>query len=147
MLGRKDFRTEEIETGRKTIEGQIEAYRGLVAAVEASPAAPELRAVLAAFEPGFLNTLVLALDRFYVHRLRSVTGKGTTPLNELELVSESLMHHDGILRGINAIAYTPGESVVQLEPGDRIALSVDGVERLADGVFGELERKYVKVDA
>ena len=42
---------------------------------------------------------VVSLDRRYVHRIRSVTGKDGNPLNELELVTESLMNNGGRFHG------------------------------------------------
>lgn len=32
-----------------------------------------------------------------------VTGKDGNPLNEVEMLSDSLMNNDGVLRGINMI--------------------------------------------
>ena len=54
---------------------------------------------------GYFNDLALALDRRYVHRLRIVTGKDGTPLNELEMLVESLLNNGGELRGNNVIKY------------------------------------------
>jgi hypothetical protein len=48
------------------------------------------------------NNMTLVLDRYFVHRLRVVTGKDGNPLNEVELLSDSIMNNDGVLRGNNA---------------------------------------------
>jgi hypothetical protein len=106
-------------------------------------AAAEEKTALEAFDEQLFLNLVLALDRPFVHRLRSVTGKDGSPLNELELLVESLMNNDGVLRGNNVIKYVPVDSVLKLEIGDRIRLTADDFERLATAVFAELERKYV----
>jgi hypothetical protein len=139
MLGRKDFTQDELDHARAAVDEGLAAYRRLAASVDGGGA----RAALDQLEPRFFNDLVLALDRRFVHRLRMVTGKDGTPLNELELLTESLLNNDGVLRTNNVIAYTPEESVLKLAPGDPIALSADGFERLAHGVLAELDAKFV----
>lgn len=50
-------------------------------------------------QPLFFNGLTLVLGRYFVHRLRMVTGKEGNPLSEVELLTESLMNNGGVLRG------------------------------------------------
>ncbi|MDX6527183.1 MAG: hypothetical protein QOI43_2694, partial [Gaiellales bacterium] len=94
-------------------------------------------------EPLFLNNLTLALDRYFVHRIRVVTGKDGNPLNEVELISDSLMSNDGVLRGNNVIKLVPDQSVVKLEIGDRIRLSAAQFERLSTAFLAEIEARFV----
>ena len=75
--------------------------------------------------------MVLALDRPFVHRVRPVTGKDENPLNEVELLVDSLMNNDGIFEGNNVIKLTPDQSVLKLESGDPIRLTAPDFERLA----------------
>lgn len=131
MLGRKDYTREELEHGKAAVAQQLAAYRTLN-----GQAGKE-------FESVYFNTMALALDRLYVHRLRSVTGKDTSPLNELEMIADSLMNHAGVLKGNNVIKYVPDKSVAKLKIGDPIRLTADQFERLSAGVFDELEQKYV----
>jgi hypothetical protein len=46
-------------------------------------------AALEAFDAQLFANLILALDRPFVHRLRTGTGKDGNPLNEVELLTES----------------------------------------------------------
>jgi hypothetical protein len=78
-----------------------------------------------------------------VHRLRIVTGKDGNPINEVELISDSLMNNDGVLRGSNVIKYVPEQSVTKLKVGDTIRLTEDDFERLSAAFLDELERKFV----
>jgi hypothetical protein len=87
--------------------------------------------------------MVLALDRPFVHRVRMVTGKDGNPLNEVELIVDSLMDNGGVLRGNNVITLKPDESVLKLEIGDRIALDAEQFERLSRAFFAELEAKFL----
>ena len=102
----------------------------------------EAQAALEAFEPALLNSLVLDLDRRFVHRVRMVTGTDGNPLNEVELLVESLMNNDGVLRGNTVVKYVPEESVTQLKPGDRVVLTRAQFERLAKAFLAEIEARF-----
>src|SRR3954451_16303872 len=132
MLGRKTYTHEELDSARTSIHDQLAAY----AAMPDSPARD-------VFAPLFFNNLTLALDRRFVHRLRGVTGKAGAPLNEVELIAESLMNNGGVLRGNNVIQYVPERAVLGLELGDEIAIGAVQFERLSDGFLAEIEEKYL----
>jgi hypothetical protein len=78
---------------------------------------------LQAFERLFFNNMTLVLDRYFVHRLRTVTGKDINPLNEVELLTDSLINNDVVLRGNNVVKLIADQSVLKLDVGDRIRLS------------------------
>jgi len=78
--------------------------------------------------------MTLVLDRYFVHRLRMVTGKDGNPLNEVEMLCDSLMNNNGILRDSNVIKLVPDQSVVNLHIGDPIRLTAAAFERLAVSV-------------
>jgi hypothetical protein len=139
MLGRKDYTPEELASCRSAIDEELATYKRLAAAVDGNGAATALDE----FERPFFNNLVLVLDRYFVHRIRSVSGKDGNPVNEVELLADSLMNNGGVFRGNNVIKYRAGESVLKLEPGDPIRLSRGEFERLADAYLGEIERRFV----
>jgi hypothetical protein len=143
MLGRKDYTQDELDNAKTAINQQFAAYKKLDKAVRDSGDQKSV-AALEALEPLLFNGMTLALDRRFVHRLRMTTGKDGTPLNEVELVTESLMNNDGVLRGNNVIKFEPDESVLGLDVGDRIAVSAAQFERLSKAVFAELDEKFVK---
>src|SRR4051812_4982684 len=111
MLGRKTYTQEELDHARTAIDEQLAAYENLVEAAGRERADPQVASALEAFEPLFFNNMTLALDRYFVHRVRIVTGKDGNPLNEVELISDSLMNNDGVLRGNHVIKLVPDESV------------------------------------
>jgi hypothetical protein len=143
MLGRKNYTQDELDQARSAVDQQLAAYRTLVEAIDGAAQDPKVRSALDAFEPLFLNNLTLALDRYFVHRIRVVTGKDGNPLNEVELISDSLMNNDGVLRGNNVIKLVPDQSVVKLEIGDRIRLSAAQFERLSTAFLAEIEARFV----
>ena len=142
MLGRKDYTQDELDHARTTIDRQLTAYRTLVAAMTAATSEEKVTAALEAFDEQFFPNLVLLLDRPFVHRLRMSTGKDGNALNEVELLVESLINNDGVLRGNKVLTYIPAESVLKLEIGDRIRLGADDFERLATAFFAELESRF-----
>jgi hypothetical protein len=87
--------------------------------------------------------MVLVLDRYFVHRVRQVTGKDSNALNEVELLCESLVNNRGVLRVGNALKFIPEETVLGLHPGDAIALSRGDFERLSAAFFAVLQRRFL----
>ncbi|MGZ4675437.1 MAG: hypothetical protein ACXVJ7_09875 [Acidimicrobiia bacterium] len=141
MLGRKDFTREEIDGAAAMVSRQLASYKK-VAKLATTGSDAKAAATLTAFETAYGNALALALDRVFVHRVRAVTGKDTTPLNELELIAESLMLHDGVFTTNTVIKYVPDRSVLGLKAGDPVALSAEDFERLAAACFEELQAKF-----
>jgi hypothetical protein len=143
MLGRKDFTPQELDAATTAVGETLAAYRTLVAAIRRATDDPDVAAALDAFEPRLCNELTLALDRRFVHRLRVVTGKDANPLNELELMTESLMNNDGVMRANKVIKLKPDETVLRIQPDERIALSAADFERLSSAFLGEIAARFV----
>jgi hypothetical protein len=61
----------------------------------------------------------------------------------VELLTESPMNIDGVLRGNNVIKFVPDESVLRLRVGDRIGLAEAQFERLVEAFLAEIESKFV----
>ncbi len=135
MLGRNSYAPEYVEQCRANVDQLLEAYRKLVAAAKGN-------AAVARFEPQFCNHLVLALDEYFVHRLRGVEGKDGNPLNEVRMLADSVMLHDGVLTVEKAIKWKPETTVLGLAPGDRIALDEKTFTKLAAAYFDEIEAKF-----
>jgi hypothetical protein len=138
VLGRKDFTRDEIDRANAVIDRQLDAYRALAATTSGGAG----EAALAAFDPHFFDNLVLTLDRFFVHRVRAVSGKDANPLNEVELLVESLLVGD-TLRTNKVIKWVPENTVLGLADGDPIALSEAQFTALADAFFAELESRFL----
>ena len=90
--------------------------------------------------------MTLALDRFFVHRLRLVAGNDGNALNEVELVADSLINNDGVLRANKVIKLNPDESVLRHDFGERIRLRAEQFERLADAFLAEIEARFVSAE-
>jgi hypothetical protein len=143
VLGRKNYTPQEVEHGKSAVEKQLAVYRQLVGVAANGTADRGLESARDDCESVFFNNMTLALDRRFVHRLKMVTGKDCNPLNEVELICDSLMNNDGILRGNNVVKYVPEAAVVKLKIGDPIRLSAEHFERLSAAFFAELERRFL----
>lgn len=140
MLGRKTYEAGELAAARNAIEGQVAAYRALVASVPAKAAAER-----EAFEQQLAIALVLELDRFFVHRVRPVSGKDTNPLTEVELIVESVLAGTGTFATNKVIRWVPAAAVVGFEDGDALVLSLDQAEQLATAFLAEIQARCVDV--
>jgi hypothetical protein len=143
MLGRKSYTREEIDHSQAALGQQLAAYRELVKAVNAATTDKKVDAAFDAFDRRFFNNMTLALDRYFVHRLRVSAGKDGNALNEVEMICDALLHNKGVLRGNSVIKFVPDQSVLKLDIGDTINLTEHDFERLSDAFFAELERKFL----
>jgi hypothetical protein len=127
MLGRKTYEPREIDAAEAALGDVLAAFAPLQGT--------------AALEPLLCNALVLALDRPFVHRVRTVGGKDTNPLNEVELLVDSLLAGDGAFHTNKVIKWVPDASVLGLADGDPIVLDATRLERLAAAFFAELRAR------
>jgi hypothetical protein len=125
-------------------KGYVEACRAQVAAQLAS-----YRKVLGAmpleideFERQFFNHMILALDRYFVHRSRTIEGKDGNPLNEVRMLCDAIMENGGRMSANKTIRYQPETSILKFEIGDEIRLNADDFARLSAAFLDEIEKKY-----
>jgi hypothetical protein len=144
MLGRKDYTQEELVHARDAVKQQLAAYKKLLKPLNGGGDDPQVAPAVEAFETLLFNNMTLVLDRYFVHRLRSSTGKDGNPINDVELLADSLMNNGGELRGNDVIKYKPEESVLKLELGDPIRIRAAEFERLSTAFLADLESKFVK---
>jgi hypothetical protein len=143
MLGRNSYTQEELDHCKSAIAQQLAAYRALVKLVPDAATDKKAASALATFEWRFFNNMTIVLDRYFVHRVRLVAGKDGNPLNEVEMLCESLMNNDGILRESNVIKLVPDQSVLKLNFGDPIRITAEQFKRLSAAFWDELERKFL----
>lgn len=135
MLCVNSYPREYVNGCRSTMAGQLAAYKALAGTATA-------RAV-AAFEPQFLNHMVVVLDACFMHRSRALELKDGNPLNEVRMLCASILQHRGVLTADKTIKYNPERSIVKLRVGDEIALSTADFDRLSKAFFAEIDAKFV----
>lgn len=121
------------------VEEQLAAYAALADAVKGNAGA---EAALAAFAPGYFNTALLALDHHFMHRMRGAEGKDGNPLNEVRMLGDAIMEHDGVLQENKTIKYQAAKAVAGVTVGDTIALDAETFGRLARAYIAEIGKRF-----
>jgi hypothetical protein len=138
MLGKNSYPKEYIKASRERVASQVSAYKTFVKKAKKSAG----DAAVAAFEPVYFNNMVLTLDSYFTHRLRTVEGKDGNPLNEVRVLCQSILENDGVMGSDKTIKMKPENSVLKLEVGDKISVTEAEFVRLADAYFNEIEAKF-----
>jgi hypothetical protein len=93
-------------------------------------------------EPVLFNHMLLALDSYFVHRLRGQEKKDGNPLNEVRMLVATIQSHGGKLAADSTIKYSPEKSVLKYQIGDDIQMTADDFEKLATEFLAEVESKF-----
>jgi hypothetical protein len=140
MLCANNYTKEYVDDCRSKIAAQVSAYRALVAAAKPHAAT---KAAIEAFEPHIFNNMVLVLEIHFVHRARGKEGKIGNPLNEVRMLSNSIMSNGGVMCADKTIKYDPAKSVLKLRIGDEVKLNEEGFVLLSAAFFAEIKSKYL----
>lgn len=132
MLRRTLYSEGYVASTRTTLRTTVTEYRKL-----AKSGAP-----YADFERQFFNMLVLALDRYFVHRPMPADDEVDSPLSEVRLLATSIMEDDGRL-GSDPATPSSHRWILGYSVGDEIRLDPDSFTRLSEAFLDEVERRYV----
>lgn len=139
MLAVTSYSEVYVQLAAAGVEEQLAAYAALVAAARGND---KVEAALAAFAPGYFNTALLALDHHFMHRMRGAEGKDGNPLNEVRMLSDSIMEHDGVLRENKTIRYKADKAVAGIAVGETIMLDAETFARLARAYIAEIGKRF-----
>jgi hypothetical protein len=128
MLGMRTYTKKYIAACRSKVEQDISTYKASHAK---------------GLESTFFNNMVIVLDHLFVHRLRTVEGKDGNPLNEVRLLSDSLMNNNHKMSMDKTIKYDPAQSVLKYEEGKEIKIGEADFVLLSKAFFTELESKFL----
>ena len=128
MLAVTSYSADNVAACRNRIAADIAAYEA------AGPAAM--------LDPVFYGMMVMALDRWFVHRQSSIEGNDGNALNEVRVLSDSIVGHGVMLVLDDSIDLRPETSVLGIEPGATIMIDKDGFHRLSEAFLGEIEARF-----
>jgi hypothetical protein len=128
MLGMRTYTKKYIAACRSKVEKDISTYRSANAK---------------ALEVAFFNDMVVVLDHLFVHRLRTVEGKDGNPLNEVRLLSDSMMNNNNKVIMDKTIKYDPTRSILKYEAGGEIQLNETDFLLLSKAFFAEIESRFL----
>jgi hypothetical protein len=133
MLGVGSYTKDYVGACRAKVAAQLASYRTVAVAKPTG---------LDAFERPFLHHMILALDHYFMHRLRNKEGKDGNPLTEVRMLSNAIMENGARMGADKTIRYKPESSVLKLKAGDEVRLSADDFARLSQAFFDEIEKKF-----
>jgi|WetSurMetagenome_2_1015567.scaffolds.fasta_scaffold223489_2 hypothetical protein len=144
MLSVNSYSQAYINECRLLLDGQILAYNDLVIIARklAEGHVAQLNHALDVFASHYFNHLVLALDHYFLHRDRMQELKDGNPLNEVRMLSSSILEHQGFLAADKTIHYTPSKSILKYKLGDPIKLTEDDFMKLYHAYMEEIENKF-----
>ena len=141
MLGKNSYPKAYIKASRERVAAQASAYKDFTKKAKKA-GGTTLDTAVASFEPVFFNNMVLTLDSYFTHRLRTIEGKDGNPMNEVRVLCQSILENDSVVTADKTIKMKPEQSVLKLEVGDKISVTEPDFVRLADAFFDEIEAKF-----
>ena len=134
MLGRNSYSSDDVEACRDTADALLAAWQ-----------ANEIED--STLENLVFGQAVIALDAWFVHRLRGMEGKDANAMDEVRVLADSLIANGGVLRVEGPISWVPERTVLRLGVGDEVLVTADGYERLAAAYLSAMEAAYPEREA
>ncbi len=126
MLGRSGYPVAQVAECRSEFAAVAASWRS-IAGLSCAGARREAEAQV-------FGQMVVALDGWFVHRLRGAEGKYGNALNEVRLLALGITENGGYFPSEGVIRWKPEASVTGYRAGDRIVLSELVFSRMV-GVF------------
>ena len=130
MLGRNSYTSDELESCRDNADALLAAWQ-----------ANEVEDTT--LENLVFNQAVVALDAWFVHRLRTMEGQDGNAMNEVRVLADSIVANDGVLRVDGAIRWEADRTRLGFAVGEEVLVTADGYERLAAAYLDAIGDTFV----
>jgi hypothetical protein len=122
MLGVKKYSNGYINSCRKKAKADIDAFEKITSSSEI-------------FEAVYFNNMALVLEHMFVHRMRGQEGKDGNPLNEVRMISHSILTNNNKLLADNTIKYIDSKSVLKISLEQVISLTAKDFIKLSKRIL------------
>lgn len=143
MPGTQEYEQDYIDACRSRIESQVAVFHEVARSArdhgEADVSA--LESALESLEYEYFNNMLIVLDGYFIHRLRGSRGGSGSALDEVRLLARSLMENGGTLMADPDGLVDPARSVLGLEVGAPVTLTLQQYRRISDAFLREIERR------
>ena len=130
MLGRNSYTSDELESCRDNADALLAAWQ-----------ANEVEDTT--LENLVFNQAVVALDAWFVHRLRTMEGQDGNAMNEVRVLADSIVANDGVLRVEGPMRWEPDRTRLGFAIGEEVLVTADGYERLAAAYLDAIGDTFV----
>ena len=136
MLGRNAYPKTQIAACRAEMTAMAATWRAV--ARTADPKAREDA------EAQVFNQMAVALEGWFVHRLRGQEGKDGNPMNEVRLLALGVTTNGTYFPTDHSIKWQPEASITGYRAGDKIRLSEPVFTRLASAYLDAVQAKFAE---
>lgn len=136
MPGMTEYEQDHIDACRSRIESQVAVFHEVAQAARDHGDADvsRLEGALESLEYEYFNNMLVVLDGCFVDR-----GHGGGALDEVRLLARSLMDNGGTVMADPAIPLDPASSVLGLEVGAPVTLTLQQYRRISDAFLREIQ--------
>jgi hypothetical protein len=145
MLSVAKYGQEYIDACRARVDAQVSVYQRLLEAA-ITQGGNALHSAVEEIEPEFFNNMVIVLNGYFMHRARAIEGKDGNPLNEVRMLTNSLMENDGVFTSDSTIKLNPLKTVLKYRVGDAILIGEHDFVLLSQAFFSEIESRFTVED-
>jgi hypothetical protein len=143
MPGTTDYEHDYIDACRSRVESQIALFQEVALAARDHGEADltGLEGALESLEHEYFNNMLLVLDGYFIDR-RPFEGEEGTALGEVRRLARSLVDDGGTVMAGPVSRPGASGSVLGLEVGDPITLTLPQYRRISDAFLREIEARY-----
>jgi hypothetical protein len=87
--------------------------------------------------------MVIVPDNYFSNGRRTIEKKDGNPLNEVRMLSNSIMNNNNKMSPDKTIKYDPAKSVLKYNFGNEIKLNQGDFILISRAFFAEIEGKYL----